>query len=152
MLRRALTIGLLVMAGTGAGLLSTPVIALTAVALKESCAHSEASQLLRCTLYVEGFVDGALTTDPNVADAVLQEAPELSAWMRRAISTRVGDQMKRFGESFYADFCLPEAERLDQVVNRIKATNAPQDPETPASYWLYQLLRDEFPCTAAAGG
>ena len=70
-----------------------------------------------CVRYVQGFIDGAMATDERVAQNVAEEIEQDESFSERAIRTRVGSRLKRFGPSVYAEFCLGEPVPLKEVVD-----------------------------------
>jgi hypothetical protein len=60
-----------------------------------------------CRTFIQGFVDGAISTNPSVIEHDFEEAEALGNFKKRAIDTRIGQKMARFGESYLVDVCLP---------------------------------------------
>ena len=105
-----------------------------------------------CVRYIQGFIDGAVATDERVTNNVAAEYTKEETFTQRAIRTRLGKNLERFGASFYAEFCLgapvPLAEVVDHVVTRLEQTDF--KPKTPlARDFVYRVLRDDYPCEPA---
>jgi len=120
--------------------------ALTADELFADCNQSEKNAQQRCEFYISGFIDGSLSTDPAVAQAVIADATELSDWMRRAMRNRVGTKMERMGSIVYASVCLPPDSSLHQITQTLLANATPPKSGEIARAWLYDNLRSVFPC------
>jgi len=104
-----------------------------------------------CVRYIQGFIDGAIATDERVTLNVAAEYGEEESFTQRAMRTRLGKQMARFGSSYYAEFCLgapvPLAEVVDHVVDRFEQTNFKTDIPLARNF-VYQVLRKDYPCEA----
>ena len=102
-----------------------------------------------CVRYIQGFIDGAIATDERVTLNVVAEYERDESFVERAMRTRLGSQLERFGASYYADFCLgapvPLEEVVDHVVGRLEQTNFKTDAPLARSF-VYQVLRDDYPC------
>lgn len=120
--------------------------ALDAQSLVAACRNDNPASEQVCKTYIGGFLDGAQATDPAVAVRVIDEAEEMSPWMRRAIATRVGSRMLESGESFYADFCVVDENPISAVYNKVRARKGSRLEQRKASTFLYEILKDEFPC------
>ena len=124
---------------------------LTADALVEKCASTSAPDRQICQVYLQGFVDGALSTDAkvavNVADEVERGAETLT---ERAIRTRVRDRLARYGASVYADFCPPDPLPVTLLESAIVKDGQQAVPEQLARDLLYDVVRREFPCERLA--
>ena len=126
--------------------------AINAEEFVQSCTSQVESDERYCKIYLQGFVDGAVTTDPKVAERVVKEAKDaggegISDFMARALKTRVSQQLERFGASYYADFCLPEIDPELTILESIKQeadTSAAR--QGPARNWVYDFLKTHFPC------
>ena len=105
-----------------------------------------------CVRYIQGFIDGAVATDERVTYNVADEYERDETFTERAIRTRGGSRLDRFGPSYYAEFCLGEPLPLKSVVELIvtdlldneRAANQPL-----ARDFVYTTLRREFPCEQA---
>lgn len=115
-------------------------------------AAPEGTDGIFCVRYIQGFIDGAVATDARVALNVAAEYEEEESFTQRAIRTRLGQQLERFGASYYADFCLgnpvPLAEVVDHVVTRLEQKNFKTDVPLAGDF-VYQVLRDDYPCDPA---
>lgn len=106
-----------------------------------------------CVRYVQGFIDGAVATDERVTFNVADEYDKAESFTERAIRTRLGRRIERFGPSYYADFCLGEPVPLKAVVEVVIADLL--DPGKVAGQPLardvvYSTLRREYPCATDA--
>ena len=137
------------------GLLVIPTASRAAINAEEfvqSCTSQVKSDERYCKIYLQGFVDGAITTDPKVAERVVKEAKNaggegISDFMARALKTRVSQQLERFGASYFADFCLPE---IDPELIILQSIKLEADSSTvkrgPARDWVYDFLKTHYPC------
>ncbi len=103
-----------------------------------------------CVRYIQGFIDGAVATDERVTFNVAAEYDREESFTERAIRTRLGRRIERYGASYYAEFCLGEPVPLKAVVELVIADLL--DPERTKEQPLardvvYATLRREFPCT-----
>ena len=69
-----------------------------------------------CVRYIQGFIDGAVATDERVTFNVADEYDKKETFTERAIRTRLGSRIERYGPSYYAEFCLGEPVPLKAVV------------------------------------
>lgn len=125
---------------------------LTAIQLKEVCADaikSEDSPEARlCVYYVKGFLDGAVATDARVAKNVAAEIEEQETFAERAIRTRIGSRLKKYGPSVYAEFCVGQPDPIvDVVLHVVEELDRYDDLEgTNAQTVVYDSLRRYYPC------
>ncbi len=106
-----------------------------------------------CVRYIQGFIDGAVATDERVTFNVADEYDSEETFTERAIRTRLGRRIERYGPSYYADFCLGEPVPLKTVVELVIADLLDREriAERPlARDVVYATLRREFPCEADA--
>ena len=103
-----------------------------------------------CAHYVQGFIDGAVSTDVRVMMNVEAEYEQRASLTERAARTRMPgwhDQQRAAG---YAEFCLgdpvPLAEVVQTVANHLVETQATMDPEIAARDVVYAALRKNYPC------
>jgi hypothetical protein len=102
-----------------------------------------------CVRYIQGFIDGAVVTDERVTYNVADEADRDESFTERAIRTRVGSRLDRYGPSVYADFCLGEPVPLAEVVKKVvdDLLNETFVREMPlARDIVYATLRRNYPC------
>ena len=102
-----------------------------------------------CVRYIQGFIDGAVATDERVTNNVADEYDREETFTERAIRTRVGSRLERYGPSFYAEFCLgdpvPLAEVVEVVVaDLLKLENL--EGRERARDVVYGTLRTAYPC------
>jgi len=127
---------------------------LTAIQLKEVCADaikSEDSPEARlCVYYVKGFLDGAVATDGRVAENVAAEIEEQETFTERAIRTRIGNRLKKFGPSVYAEFCVGQPDPIaDVVLHVIEELDRYDNLDgIQAQTVVYASLRRHYPCSA----
>ncbi len=104
-----------------------------------------------CVRYIQGFIDGAVVTDERVTYNVAAEYDQDETFTERAIRTRLGSRIDRYGPSYYAEFCLGEPLPLAEVVRIvIRDLLALEDLEGRelARDVVYATLRREYPCDA----
>lgn len=123
------------------------VATLTAAELKTLCADDEAASSEACRMYVRGFLDGAIATDPRVAMNVANAFENQDSLTARAYRTRLGRDLDRYGPSFLADFCVPATVPVDAVLDDIAAELAgTEDLQEPAGELVYRVLTRSYPC------
>ena len=101
-----------------------------------------------CVRYIQGFIDGAVATDERVTNNVADEYDRDETYSQRAIRTRLGSRLERFG-TYYAEFCLGEPVPLRTVVELVIADldNTKRIANQPlARDFVYTTLRTQFPC------
>ncbi len=102
-----------------------------------------------CVRYIQGFIDGAVATDERVTYNVANEYTREESFSERAIRTRVGSRLDRYGPSYYAEFCLGEPLPLAEVV-RVVVRDLLRlddlDGRELARDVVYATLRREYPC------
>jgi hypothetical protein len=106
-----------------------------------------------CVRYIQGFIDGAVATDERVTYNVASEFEREETFAERAIRTRVGSRIDRFGPSYYAEFCLGEPLPLKAVVEVViedLMDPAHVDGHDLARDVVYATLRSEYPCETEA--
>lgn len=104
-----------------------------------------------CVRYIQGFIDGAVATDERVTYNVADEYDREESFSERAIRTRVGSRIGRYGSSYYAEFCLGEPVPLADVVKAVVADLSKIDDvagRERARDVVYATLRNEYPCEA----
>jgi hypothetical protein len=102
-----------------------------------------------CVRYIQGFIDGAVVTDERVTYNVADEYDRDESFTKRAIRTRLGSRIDRYGPSYYAEFCLGEPVPLAEVVRVVIADLLALDDLTGrglARDVVYATLRTEYPC------
>ena len=102
-----------------------------------------------CVRYIQGFIDGAVATDERVTYNVAAEYDKKESFTERAIRTRVGSRIERYGPSYYAEFCLgdpvPLAEVVEVVVADLLGLESLEGQERARDV-VYATLRREYPC------
>ena len=102
-----------------------------------------------CVRYIQGFIDGAVATDERVTYNVAAEYDKKETFTERAIRTRVGSRIERYGPSYYAEFCLgdpvPLADVVDVVVADLLSLESLEGRENARDV-VYTTLRREYPC------
>ena len=140
-----------------AGLLVAPAaLSVEALTTEELMSHCEKYQdasaredSIFCVRYIQGFIDGAVSTDERVTRNVVEEYDKEETFSERAARTRIGTRLERFGSSFYAEFCLGAPVPLKEVVEHVvtDATNPDRVAANPlARDLVYQTLREHYPC------
>ena len=131
------------------------VEALSTEELKSHCDYfeddPEGKDGIFCVRYVQGFIDGAVATDERVTYNVANEYDREETFTERAIRTRLGQRIERFGPSYYAEFCLGQPLPLKTVVQSVvnDLLNTDRVANQPlARDFVYTTLRQEFPCEA----
>jgi hypothetical protein len=102
-----------------------------------------------CTRYIQGFIDGAVATDESVLKNITREYEQNESFSERASRTRIGNQLKRYGPSVYAEYCFGDPVPLAEVVEHVVADLA--DGTMAKTYPLardvvYFSLRTHYPC------
>ena len=104
-----------------------------------------------CVRYIQGFIDGAVATDERVTYNVAAEYARDESFTERAIRTRLGSRLDRYGPSYYAEFCLgepvPLAEVARVVIADLLALENLEGRELARDV-VYATLRREYPCDA----
>jgi hypothetical protein len=127
---------------------------LSAVQLDDVCtdyrAQPDNPQSMLCLYYVKGFLDGAVATDGRVAENVAAEIEKEETFTERAIRTRIGNRLQRFGPSVYAEFCVGQPDPIAAVVlHVIEELERYGDLEgMQAQTVVYDTLRRHYPCDA----
>lgn len=141
-------IGLFLLAQHAAGVepLSTPELA-------EHCAvyheDRDGKDAIFCVRYVQGFIDGAVATDARVLENIATEFDDDETFADRAIRSRIGSRISRRGPTVYADFCLGEADSLEEVVEKVVddlANRKVLDQDLLARDAVFSTLRRAYPC------
>ena len=125
---------------------------LSAAQLQQACvdfrekADSPWSAL--CVYYVKGFLDGAVATDKRVAENVAAEIEKEESFTERAIRTRVGNRLREFGPSYYAEFCVGQPDPIaDVVLHVVEELDRFDDLDgLQAQTVVYASLRRHYPC------
>lgn len=147
----------------GAGMLMMAIaagnaLAVEALSTEELIAHCavyeedpDGGDGIFCVRYIQGFIDGAVATDERVTYNVADEYDREESFSERAIRTRVGSRIGRYGSSYYAEFCLGEPVPLADVVKAVVADLSKIDDvagRERARDVVYATLRNEYPCEA----
>ena len=102
-----------------------------------------------CVRYIQGFIDGAVATDERVTYNVADEYDREETFTERAIRTRLGSRIDRYGPSYYAEFCLGEPVPLAEVARVVIADLLKLESlegRELARDVVYETLRREYPC------
>lgn len=133
-------------------IVSTGVQALETLSREEllaMCRSESPAKVAVCTGYINGFLDGAFATDPGVVDSVVREMETQESFSERAIRTRLGNTLERFGPSYYAGFCIPGDLPMEAIVEELLEA-AQQDTDHTgqenARDYVYRLLQSRHPC------
>ncbi|NJN51449.1 MAG: hypothetical protein HC809_06385 [Gammaproteobacteria bacterium] len=67
---------------------------------------------------------------------------------QRAIRTRVGERMRRFGPSVYAEYCIGDPVPIQEVIALIRSDFDAKPPSSSdlARDSVYSVLRKNYPC------
>lgn len=151
---RNLLLCIIAVGGLSIGPGASAIEPLTALQLDEVCADvgskADGPEARLCVYYVKGFLDGAVATDGRVAENVASEIEEEESFTERAIRTRVGNRLKKFGPSVYAEFCVGQPDPIaDVVLHVIEELDRYDSLEgVQAQTVVYDSLRRHYPCTA----
>jgi hypothetical protein len=137
---------------------SSNALAVEALSTEELISHCavyerdpEGEDGIFCVRYIQGFIDGAVVTDERVTYNVADEYDREETFTERAIRTRLGSRIDRYGPSYYAEFCLGEPLPLAEVA-RVVITDLLQlenvEGRELAREVVYDTLRREYPCKA----
>lgn len=103
-----------------------------------------------CVHYVQGFIDGAVSTDVRVMMNMEAEYQRPETLTERAIRTRMPGAHEQGRAARYAGFCLGDPIPLREVVAKVAAElrdqAATMDAALPAREAVYQTLRTTYPC------
>lgn len=137
-------------------LLVSPAWAVEALSTAELVSHCEKyhdddaeEDRIFCTRYIQGFIDGAIATDERVMRNVAKEYEENETFSERAMRTRIGNRLGRFGPTVYAEYCLGDPVPLREVVEHVVEDS--KNPELIAAHPLarelvYKTLRSHYSC------
>jgi hypothetical protein len=109
----------------------------------------EGKDAIFCVRYVQGFIDGSVATDARVLENIATEFDEDETFSERAIRSRIGSRISVRGPTVYADFCLGEADSLEEVVEKVVddlANRKVLDKDLLARDAVFSTLRREYPC------
>ncbi len=128
------------------------VEALSTAELASHCSHyqkdPEGKDAVFCIRYIQGFIDGAVATDERVVSNITSSNEREETFSERAMRTRLGN-IKLYGATYYADFCLGEPIELKETVGKVVAELANLEitsKESLARDIVYQTLRTNYPC------
>lgn len=103
-----------------------------------------------CVRYIQGFIDGAITTDARVLLNAERQEAQGETFMERAVRTRMPGRADRVRAAKLAGFCVEDPIPLRQIVNAVVADLASLSDEAaknePAMEVVYQSLVQHFPC------
>lgn len=122
---------------------------LSADALLQHCSayskdsQSEAGRL--CVVYIQGFIDGAVTADARIAKAPTRER---ESWLERVARTRLGIRRDSPGRSRYGEYCLGEPVPVQDIIQHVidYLEVSPPDGKTPARDVVGATLRQHYSC------
>ena len=103
-----------------------------------------------CIPYIQGFIDGAITTDVRVMVNVEAQYKRTETIAERAFRTRLPSRADRERASGYAEFCLGDPVPLKEVVANVVA-DLDKDigvskPAKSARDVVYASLRRHYSC------
>jgi hypothetical protein len=122
---------------------------LTSVELLVMCQSDSPGEEKACLAYIHGFVDGAVATDPRVIENVVADMEESETFSERAMRTRLGITMDRFGPSYYADFCIADempVTEIRKVLLEETSSHSTADSPVSARDYVYRMLQLRYPC------
>ncbi|MEM9305368.1 MAG: Rap1a/Tai family immunity protein [Pseudomonadota bacterium] len=117
------------------------------------CANYEtepdSAQSTICVRYIQGFIAGAIATDDRVARNVAREISGNDNFINNFASVRYGRKQREYEPTYFAEFCVPEAVPLKEVVLKVKRDI--RDPiyiaeEKLARDAVYRALRQDYAC------
>lgn len=127
------------------------VEALTSQELASHCSHYEKDpkgiDAVFCVRYIQGFIDGAVTTDERVVSNIVTGKEE-ETFSERAMRTRLG-KLRLYGSTYYADFCLNDPIQLNEAVEKVVSdlmNKTIVDKAKLARDVVYQSFRNNYPC------
>lgn len=148
--------GTLCTVAVGALLLAPSAWAVEALTTEELVSHCEkygdetaAEDRTFCIRYVQGFIDGAVATDDRVLSSLAGEYEKEETFSERAIRTRLGSRVERYGATSYAGYCLGDPVPLREVVEHVveDSRNRTLTAAHPlARELVYAILRIHYPC------
>lgn len=122
---------------------------LSTVELSSHCSHfkkkPDDKDAIFCVRYIQGFIDGAVATDERVVSNLSGEKAREETFLERATRTRLGN-LKRYGSTYYADFCLGEASLREVVNNVVNNLEEKRVEEVLARDAVFKILRKHYPC------
>ena len=125
----------------------------SAGSLVDLCNSENETDRYRCLGYLQGYLEGANDVNQRTADEVINQAAQQSAWVKRALETRVGREFWRMSRDAMQPFCLDVEDPTGRLKARILAeTDGAGRPEgdVPAARWLHGLVDREFACDQPA--
>jgi hypothetical protein len=140
----------------GALLLTPSAWAVEALTTAELASHCEkydddtaTEDRTFCIRYIQGFIDGAVATDDRVMNNLAGQYEKQETFSERAMRTRLGSRVARYGATSYAGYCLGDPVPLQEVVEHVVENSA--DPTLTAAHPLarelvYETLRIHYPC------
>ncbi|HSQ69134.1 MAG TPA: Rap1a/Tai family immunity protein [Steroidobacteraceae bacterium] len=143
-------------AAVGALLLAPSAGAVEALTTAELVSHCEkyhddtaSEDRAFCIRYIQGFIDGAVATDARVMSSMAGEYEKEETFSERAMRTRLGTRLERYGATSYAGYCLGDPVPLQEVVEHVVEDSS--DPKLTAAHDLarelvYATLLTHYPC------
>ncbi len=124
-----------------------------AIHCKDYPAKPKSSDAQFCLRYIQGFIDGAIATDPQVLINVEAELKRKETFTERAIRTRKTSRMDTDEQATrYAEFCLGKSVPLREVVTKVAQhtqTRGKIKKGIQARAIVYGALRHHYPCKQA---
>ncbi|MFT5573868.1 MAG: hypothetical protein ACI9FR_002804 [Cryomorphaceae bacterium] len=103
-----------------------------------------------CIRYIQGFIDGAVTTDVRVMMNVEAESKREETIAERAFRTRLPSRSDEQRAAGYAEFCLGDPLPLKEVVAKVVADLdkdfGVSESSKSARNAVYASLRRHYPC------
>lgn len=124
----------------------------TASDLQQWCVAPGDGHDEECARYLQGFIDGAVTTDPRVAESVADElSRDEETFAERAFRTRLRRNLDEIGPSVYAGFCVDLPVQVSDVAEHVRTELSMRASlaGVSAASIVYASLRRNYPCEAA---
>ncbi len=125
---------------------------LTTAELSSHCGYYETEpngvDAVFCVRYIQGFIDGAIATDGQVAQNAITEVVDNETFSERAIRLRKARNKSR-NPTYLAEFCLGASVPLKSIVEKVILNINKRkfnSKEVPARNVVYHVLRTEYPC------
>lgn len=103
-----------------------------------------------CIRYIQGFIDGAVTTDVRVMPGAGAQPTSPETFSERAKRTRSATRLDRSRATQLSGFCLGDQlllrDVVDRVVTDLAALNVDETAQSPARDAVYTALREHYPC------
>lgn len=102
-----------------------------------------------CARYIQGFIDGAVSTDARVMLNVEADYNKKASFTERALRARAPSREEYLRAAKYAEFCLGDPVPLQEVVSHIVEELTVSDnisSSVLARDVVYDVLQKHYPC------